>query len=309
MYFKKHKSTVKEFTNFSSLSIKDLEKIEVYYYQNLEAIKKREIELIDIENKNKQIRINYELQKKKYLEYRNNNIKPITDYIKKAKVFLKQNKVNYLSLSNLIGNSVKWERDNYRNSKEVNDVISEIQKQQVLLRQYEEINPFKDYIELQEIKNNLPSLEKKLFKFGGVSHYVFFKTIDIDFIKSCIKKILDKEIERKKTLDELKARGASNESETRKIAESFKRKYPLNRQLNKLSDCPYCNKMLEKSNAHLEHIYPVSKGGKSSSRNLVWICSSCNRKKSNKTLTTFIKTHGMNRESIELNLDFLEKEY
>jgi hypothetical protein len=63
MYFKKHKSTVKEFTNFSSLSIKDLEKIEVYYYQNLEAIKKREIELIDIENKNKQIRINNELQK------------------------------------------------------------------------------------------------------------------------------------------------------------------------------------------------------------------------------------------------------
>ncbi len=40
MYFKKHKSTVKEFTNFSSLSIKDLEKIEVYYYQNLDFLEK-----------------------------------------------------------------------------------------------------------------------------------------------------------------------------------------------------------------------------------------------------------------------------
>jgi hypothetical protein len=309
MYFKKHKSTVKKFTNFSSLSIKDLKKIEIYYYLNIEVMKKRELELIEIENKNKQIRSNYETQEKKYHEYRNKNIVPIIDYLNSAKIFLKHNKVNYISVSNLIGNSVKWEKNNYRNTKEVNDVISEIEKQRVRLKHYEETNPFKDYFKIQEIKKNLPASNKKLFKFGGVSHYVYFNSIDINFINLCIKKLSDKEIERKKSIDILKAKVASNASETRKIAESFKRKYPLNRQLNKLRDCPYCNSSLEKNNAHLEHIYPVSKGGKSSSENLVWICSPCNQRKSNKTLTAFIKIHGMDRESIELNLDFLDKEY
>lgn len=309
MYYKKHKSTVKAFTNFSALGLKDLERIEAYYYQNLDARKKREFELIDIDNQNKQIRINYEMRKTQYLEYQNKNIKPIADFLKKAKIFLEQNKVNYLSLSNLMGNSVKWQKDYYCNTKQVTDVISGIERQQVLMHQYEETNPYKDYITLQEIKNTLPSLEKKLFKFGGISHYVFFDLINIDFIKLCIKKILDKESEKIKTIDELKARGASNESETRKIAESFKRKYPLNRQLNTLRDCPYCSRLLEKNNAHLEHIYPVSKGGKSGSKNLVWICSSCNLKKNNKTLSSFIKIHGMDRETIESNLDFLEKEY
>ena len=309
MYYRKRKPTTKNFYNFSSLGLKDLEKIKVYYYQNLAALEKRKLELIDIENKNKIIRASYELRKKRYLEYKDKNIKPIIDYIEQATAFLNQSRVNYLSLSNLIGNSVKWEGNIYADTKAVKEVISELERHRVLLSQYEEANPFQDYTELREIKVELPLLEKKLFRFGGVSHYVSFKSIDINFIELCIKSILDKEVEKQKEIDEIKARGAIKESETRKLAESFKRKYPLNRQLTILRDCPYCAKLLDKSNAHLEHIYPVSKGGKSSSKNLVWICSSCNLKKNDKTLSIFIKTHRMDRDKIEVHLDFLGKEY
>ena len=209
----------------------------------------------------------------------------------------------------LIGNSIKWGKGYYRKNADVSKVISEINNQQILLKKYEEENPYKEYFKIQEIKNTLPLLDKKLFKFSGVSHYVFFKSIQIDSINEYIQKIHDFEKQRKKELDELKARSANNDAETRKIAETFKRKYPLSRQLEKLTDCPYCSNLLDTKKAHLEHIYPVSKGGKSSSKNLVWICSTCNLKKSNKTLIGFVKIHKMNRELIESNLDLLDKEY
>ena len=309
MYFKKHKSTVKEFTDFSSLSLKDLEKVKIYYFANIEALKNRELEIVEIENRNKEIRQNKEYQSKKYFEYKDKYVKPIQTHLDEAKKFLNQHKISNLSLNILIGNSIKWGKGYYRKNADVSKVISEINNQQILLKQYEEENPYKEYFKIQEIKNTLPLLDKKLFKFSGVSHYVFFKSIQIDSINEYIQKIHDFEKQRKKELDELKARSANNDAETRKIAETFKRKYPLSRQLEKLTDCPYCSNLLDTKKAHLEHIYPVSKGGKSSSKNLVWICSTCNLKKSNKTLIGFVKIHKMNRELIESNLDLLDKEY
>ena len=309
MYYKKHKSTVKEFTDFSSLSLKDLEKVKVYYFANIEALKNRELGIAEIENKNKEIRQNKDFQSKKHFEYKDQYIKPIQKYLDEANIFLNQHKISNLSLNILIGNSIKWGKGYYRKNAEVNKVISEIENQKILLKKYENENPYKEFFKIQEIKNTLPLLDKKLFKFSGVSHYVFFNSIKINLINSFIEKIHNFEKERKKELDELKARSANNDTETRKIAESFKRKYPLSRQLVKLTSCPYCSNLLDIKKAHLEHIYPVSKGGKSSSKNLVWICSSCNLKKSNKTLINFIKTHKMNRDEIEINLDLLEKEY
>ena len=46
MHYKKYKSIIKEFTNFSSLGLKDLQKIELYFYSNSEQIKNREYEFI-----------------------------------------------------------------------------------------------------------------------------------------------------------------------------------------------------------------------------------------------------------------------
>lgn len=59
------------------------------------------------------------------------------------------------------------------------------------------------------------------------------------------------------------------------------------RQLvERTSNCPYCGLALG-SNAHLDHIHPVSCGGLSVLDNLVWACDRCNGLKSDRTVMEF----------------------
>ena len=48
--------------------------------------------------------------------------------------------------------------------------------------------------------------------------------------------------------------------------------------------CQYCSKKLTKKNFTLDHVIPVSKGGKKVWQNIVACCNSCNQRKGNKTL-------------------------
>ena len=51
--------------------------------------------------------------------------------------------------------------------------------------------------------------------------------------------------------------------------------------------CKYCAtdlRTLKKSDVHLDHVYPLSKGGIHSITNVVWSCAPCNQKKTNKIL-------------------------
>lgn len=109
-------------------------------------------------------------------------------------------------------------------------------------------------------------------------------------------------LERKKEgLDLLKSKAAKNSDEVRIIAESIKRK------LEKNDECPYCGDLIS-STAHADHIYPVSKGGRSVKKNMVYVCSSCNLKKKDLTLTMFIKKFKLDRDMIEERLTELGKE-
>lgn len=75
----------------------------------------------------------------------------------------------------------------------------------------------------------------------------------------------------------------------------------------KTEECPYCGVVM--NNIHIDHIYPVAKGGLSTNRNMVAVCSSCNMKKSSLTLAQFIQRYRMDRNFIESNLDLLGKDY
>lgn len=55
--------------------------------------------------------------------------------------------------------------------------------------------------------------------------------------------------------------------------------------------CPYCGGPLG-TEPHADHIYPVSKGGLSIKENIVWCCSQCNLRKSDKGLTSFLSEIG-----------------
>lgn len=76
--------------------------------------------------------------------------------------------------------------------------------------------------------------------------------------------------------------------------------------------CPYCGIKLNynnKQDIHLDHIYPLSKGGMSTRKNLVYVCGSCNLKKSNLTLRGFIKKYSLDRDKIEMMLEELGKDF
>ena len=48
--------------------------------------------------------------------------------------------------------------------------------------------------------------------------------------------------------------------------------------------CQYCSKQLNKQNFTLDHVNPVSQGGKKVWQNIVTCCMSCNQKKGSKSL-------------------------
>lgn len=56
--------------------------------------------------------------------------------------------------------------------------------------------------------------------------------------------------------------------------------------------CAYCNynlKALEYSKIHIDHIIPISKGGKDDPSNFAVVCSDCNTLKSDLTMEEFLK--------------------
>ena len=103
-------------------------------------------------------------------------------------------------------------------------------------------------------------------------------------------------LKRKERLAKAQSLATKNTSEQRDIASRFRTNKQFKAQLVKLKVCPFCalNFRQEKlsSEVHLDHIYPVSRGGKSVISNLAFICGPCNRKKSDKTLHRFCESEG-----------------
>ena len=112
-----------------------------------------------------------------------------------------------------------------------------------------------------------------------------------------------KKQKRDAALLDLKVRARRNEGEVRSMSVSIKR------QLEITTECPYCGDEMTEKEAHADHIYPVSHGGKPLVGNMVYVCSSCNLQKSNKTLREFIVKFSLDREAIERRLASLGKTF
>jgi len=50
------------------------------------------------------------------------------------------------------------------------------------------------------------------------------------------------------------------------------------------TSCYYCQKPLEKKNVTMDHVVPISRGGKSTKGNIVPCCKICNSKKKDMTI-------------------------
>jgi hypothetical protein len=123
-------------------------------------------------------------------------------------------------------------------------------------------------------------------RINGASFRIYYNTENINTLKEILSKKVAEEVKEKEKVDALRARAASKELEVRAQARQFLPK-GLSEQLKLFSKCPYCRGELSGSSAHLDHIHPVSKGGLSTNRNLVFVCSTCNLKKKDKTLGVY----------------------
>ena len=122
-----------------------------------------------------------------------------------------------------------------------------------------------------------------------------------NYLQKVVKQI--ERIERKKdSLESLKNKASESVKEKRDIAKSVKRRLASN------TECPYCGDFLD-SDAHADHIYPVSKGGESRAKNMVLVCATCNLKKGKLTLQGFIRKYNLDRDEIEARLESMGKEF
>lgn len=106
---------------------------------------------------------------------------------------------------------------------------------------------------------------------------------------------------------DLKAKATAYDNKQRQEAGTIKRK--IVSQIYLFPCCPYCGDGLSENDAHADHIYPVSKGGQSTIRNMVFVCTKCNLKKRDLTLRNFITKYDLNGDFIHKNLDILGKDF
>jgi 5-methylcytosine-specific restriction endonuclease McrA len=142
---------------------------------------------------------------------------------------------------------------------------------------------------------------------GGAKIKFSFREIDREELDQLINQAESRKKETELKVDELHARLASSENEVRKQAQKFRR--DLHKQLQVISVCPYCSGDVKDGNAHLDHIYPVSKGGKSIAKNLVFVCAQCNQDKSNLTLRTFLLQYSKDEQAVYSRLELLKKDF
>ena len=53
------------------------------------------------------------------------------------------------------------------------------------------------------------------------------------------------------------------------------------KELKKFKKCPYCGDELNDKNTHIDHIHPLSKGGRHTVGNITACCGTCNTRKNN----------------------------
>ena len=157
------------------------------------------------------------------------------------------------------------------------------------------------------IANKKPPADYTVLKIAGASLRVFFNKFSLDQIDAEIRKRETDLLKDKDKLQEIRARAASNELEIRAQAKRFRS--DVEKQMRVFNNCPYCEATLDPGNAHLDHIYPVSKGGQSTNRNLVFVCSACNLKKKMHTLRIFVRDAGYDFDRIASRLEVLGKDF
>jgi hypothetical protein len=167
----------------------------------------------------------------------------------------------------------------------------------------------KDTPALASLLKERQALMEELSRYPSITQFERHHYNQIQEDLAAVLKLAEKRFEKleasKKRSEALKEKSniiSEYEDKSRKVAISVKKRLPIN------PICPYCGDDIGHK-PHADHIYPVSKGGRSTASNMVYICQNCNSKKRNLTLREFIVKYNLNREIIEKNLESLGKSF
>jgi len=127
-------------------------------------------------------------------------------------------------------------------------------------------------------------------------------TEEINNIDNQIKKIKSaiSNKQKKSILDSKLSKAAAIDNKLRQDIYKFKSRIKVT------INCPYCNELLG-NDIHLDHIYPVAKGGLNIEENLVYCCQKCNALKSSKSLKIFCNLNNLDYSEITERLHKLGK--
>lgn len=83
-------------------------------------------------------------------------------------------------------------------------------------------------------------------------------------------------------------------------------KKEISRLFGSVKSCPVCNALMKRNDKQLDHIDPLSKGGKHSIKNVVVICSSCNNRKRSAQFEDWFS--GLSDEQAKRYYDFIKQD-
>jgi 5-methylcytosine-specific restriction endonuclease McrA len=294
--------------DISTLTLDDLKKIRkaflTYREKNVEYITqkaKHDEKAERTTGHNNRILTEYE---KIHTDWHNKNISPIEDLISNLRHRLSLHKIGFIK--GLWLDTIEFEGQQYQKLRG-EPLVAQINKAIALIeaRYRDEPRPPSTI----NIDKKITPKEPKNYTFLKISGTKLLVYLDgnLEEVERLIEKHESRLTIQATKIGELKARAASTEKEKRAQAQRYRR--DIHKQLSKVPFCPYCGERFSEMDAHLDHIYPVAKGGQSAPKNLIFVCSSCNIAKKHDTLRTFLKKRNIEERLVYERLELLNKEF
>tara|TARA_B100000963_G_C22607579_1_gene663342 strand:+ start:150 stop:1121 length:972 start_codon:yes stop_codon:yes gene_type:complete len=305
--------------DISKLDIKNLKKIKTSRDKYLTKKKDYEEELQEVKKKNKQIealnlrnRLEFERWES---EVETKKIRPLKEKISLLMNEIREREVGFIG--KLLGETVEvcGIKIAAEDGPKLHQKQIEVQQFSLELERYEE-RKVDTAAKLQskyvyQKRNPQPLKKTTSLIINGIRMKVDFEREDLKHIDTLLSKktseLNSKKEAASENLNRLKARATEREEEVRSQMQKY-RSY-FSDQFKITRKCPYCGKHLTRSDSHMDHIYPVAKGGQSVLENLVFVCSRCNQKKGKLTLNRFISKHRLDQQLIYKRLEKLKKDF
>lgn len=301
------------FTNFSSLSLGDLRKVlrsKEKFDENRRIFAE---ENARVSESNRKIREIYETETKTINHWWTTVFIPLEDRKKYVEREIEHQRIGLISqlgiASGLVSKPIKFRGMDLKDSHDTHRLIGEyeaLEKKLLAVRQTKPRDSFGGRIPEYKQSPNPPRQDQP-FSIGGARVRIDLSSISPSVLSTLIAEKIAADTASKEKLAQLKARVASGEKETRQQAKKYSSDFQNQKKI--VSECPYCGGALNESDSHLDHIYPVSKGGQSVLRNLVFVCAKCNLQKKNHTLRSYLLSANLDSNLVHLRLEKLNKDF